>query len=568
MDRNLLLAMGLSFAVLALWSSFQRPPPEPGTAGPSVPMEAPAPGPEQPGLAPTLPSPPDPRLPSASSRAGQPAAPLAPPRPAAPLESERIEVARPLYRAELTTLGAGLVHWELTKFHSGERRGMEPVVLTTGEEPWAVSLLSPFEELGLGDLSNELFELEQVGENSFTFLLRRDGIAIRKTYVFAEDTYVVTLRMDVVNEGREGVAPSFALRWPAHVQDGSDFANLSLVALQDGSLEEELLGGIGRPGFLGMSPARSVYEFPGTIEWAGSQTTYFLSAMLPDNPSQAEAHFLVAQPGTAAVAEVRFEPVQIPVGRSATREYKVYIGPKEPERLEAIGGNTLQSINLGWSWITPMTVFFGWMLRALYSFIPNYGVAIVLLTVLVRVVTAPLTNRQMRSMERMRALSPKLKELQEKYKDDRQKQSEETMRLYRQEKVNPLGGCLPMLLQLPVFIGLFYALQSSIELRQAPFFGWIDDLSAPETLFTIPGVGIPFRVLPLIMGATMVLQQRLTPMPSMDPTQARMMITIMPIMMTVVFYQFPSGLVLYWMVSNVLAIAHQRLIGRNIARTA
>ena len=170
----------------------------------------------------------------------------------------------------------------------------------------------------------------------------------------------------------------------------------------------------------------------------------------------------------------------------------------------------------------------------------------------------------LRSMARLRTLQPKIKELQEKHKDDRQKQSEEMMGLYRREKVNPLGGCLPMVLQLPVFIGLFYALRGSIQLRQAPFFGWIDDLSAPETLFTIPGIDLPIRLLPVIMGASMVIQQKITPTPQVDPTQARMMMTIMPIMMTVVFYGFASGLVLYWMVSNVLAISHQLWIGRRM----
>jgi YidC/Oxa1 family membrane protein insertase len=196
--------------------------------------------------------------------------------------------------------------------------------------------------------------------------------------------------------------------------------------------------------------------------------------------------------------------------------------------------------------------------------IPNYGVAIILLTILVRLVTMPLTNKQMRSMERMRQVQPKLKEIQEKFADDRQKQSEEMMKLYRSEGVNPLGGCFPMILQLPVFIGLFFALRSSIELRHAPFVGWIHDLSAPETLFTIPGLDLPVRVLPLVMGLSMVLQQKITPQPTIDPAQARMMMTIMPIMMTVLFYKFPSGLVLYWFVSNILAITHQLVIGRKI----
>ena len=195
---------------------------------------------------------------------------------------------------------------------------------------------------------------------------------------------------------------------------------------------------------------------------------------------------------------------------------------------------------------------------------PNYGLAIILMTILVRLVTTPLTMRQMRSMERMRALAPKLKELKEKHGEDRQKQSEEMMRLYRQEGVNPLGGCFPMLLQLPVFIGLFYALRSSISLRQAPFFGWINDLSAPETLFMVPGFDVPFRLLPLIMGATMFAQQKITPTQQMDPAQQRMMLIMMPLMMTVISYTFPSGLVLYWMVSNVLAISHQLYVGRGL----
>ena len=144
-------------------------------------------------------------------------------------------------------------------------------------------------------------------------------------------------------------------------------------------------------------------------------------------------------------------------------------------------------IDRGWRWVSPLTRLFAWLLHALYAVIPNYGVAIILLTILVRAVTAPLTMRQMRSMERLRRVQPRMKEIQEKYADDRQKQSEELMKLYRQEKVNPLGGCFPMLLQLPVFIGLYYALRSSLELRHAPFFGWINDLSAPDLLFTMPG---------------------------------------------------------------------------------
>jgi len=157
----------------------------------------------------------------------------------------------------------------------------------------------------------------------------------------------------------------------------------------------------------------------------------------------------------------------------------------------------------------------------------------------------------------MRAVQPRVKALQEKYKDDRQKQSEEMMKLWREEGINPLGGCLPVFLQFPVLIGLFYALQSSIGLRHAPFVLWIDDLSQPATLFTVPGIEFPIRVLPLIMGASMFVQQKMTPTTGMDPAQARMMQIMMPGMMLLISYTFPSGLVLYWTVSNLLGIAHQ-----------
>jgi YidC/Oxa1 family membrane protein insertase len=248
------------------------------------------------------------------------------------------------------------------------------------------------------------------------------------------------------------------------------------------------------------------------------------------------------------------------------RRMTAYFGPKEPAVLEAFAPSAVASIDLGWSVIAPMTRAFGWMLAVIHSFVPNYGLAIILLTILVRLVMTPLTMKQMRSMERMRKIQPKIKEIQEKYKDDRQKQSEQMMSLYRQESVNPLGGCLPMVLQLPVFIGLFYALRSSIQLRHAPFFGWIDDLSAPDLLFVLPGLDFPIRVLPVLMGASMFLQQKLTPM-QIDPAQARMMLIMMPGMMTVISYTFPSGLVLYWMMSNVLAIAHQLWVGKQMDPT-
>jgi YidC/Oxa1 family membrane protein insertase len=370
----------------------------------------------------------------------------------------------------------------------------------------------------------------------------------------------------VSNQGTATIAPTFLVELPMLVRTGNDFREQSAAALHLGKVQLTPLAGLGSAGMMGWLTGRKAgvpVEYTGDIDWAGVQSPYFLTALFPDQPDAARARVVTIEPGKRGAVQIYFDPVTLSPSQSAAREYRGYLGPKEIDRLEAFAPTAAASIDLGWSFVHPVTRAFGWLLAVLHSFVPNYGWSIILLTILVRVAMAPLTVKQMRSMERMRLLQPKIKEIQEKYADDRQKQSEAMMSLYRQEKVNPLGGCFPMLLQLPVFVGLFYALRSSIQLRQAPFFGWIDDLAAPDLLFTIPGFEFPVRVLPLLMGASMFVQQKITPV-QMDPAQARMMLFLMPGMMTLVSYSFPSGLVLYWMMSNVLAISHQLWIGRHL----
>ncbi len=498
-----------------------------------------------------------------ASRLVQEPAPKAPEREE-PAETIRLE--RPLFVATLTTRGAGLEGWELRTFDSGPRTGRQPIRLVEGGEGSAAALLTPLEELGLGSLAERNFELESSDGSTLAFRYQSGGVVVRKVYAFEPDGYVFTLRLAIENGSSATVSPRFGVDWSARTRLGSDFNEQALAALHEGSVTRLPLAQFGTPGFFDRTPDRSV-ELAREIDWAGVDFPYFLGAVLPDQPALANARFLAIEPGRSGLIQVYFEGVQIPPSQSAERVYRVYLGPKEGARLEALGGGLIRAIDLGYSWVIPLTRFFHWLLQALYSVVPNYGVAIIVLTILVRLVTAPLTNRQMRSMERMRALAPKLEELRAKHADDKAKQSEAMMRLYRQEGVNPLGGCLPMVLQIPVFIGLFYALRSSIELRHSPFFGWITDLSIPESLFTIPGLELPVRVLPILMGVSMIAQQKLTPM-QMDPAQAKMMLVVMPVMMTVMFYQFPSGLVLYWMVSNVIAIAHQLWIGRRLRAPA
>ena len=559
MDRNTLLAFALSFAVLTLWMLFTKPP-EGARKRTSEPVaEAPVPGASQDAPTPGLPEAKAIATPVAESRV-QATVPTA-----APATGQAVPVETSLFHAELDTIGGTLRHFELKSYRMTPVPSSPPIVLTTGQPPFANALATPLRELGLGDLSQVPFEIETADDHAVAFSFERNGIRVRKIYAFEPDSYAFSLRIAVENGSGEAIGPRYGVSWPASAQPGHDFKDQSLAALHEGSVALEPLGAFGKAGFFGRTPTTEKV-FRREVDWAGMVTTYFVAAVIPENPAQASGQFVATEPGHAGVVQIFFDPVTLPPGQSAERIFRVYAGPKEAVRLEALGAGLIRSIDLGWNWLSPLTLAFGWLLRALHSVIPNYGIAIILLTIMVRVVTTPLTMKQMRSMERMRALQPKLQELKDKYPDDRQKQSEEMMQLYRREGVNPLGGCLPMVLQLPVFIGLFYALRSSIDLRQAPFVAWINDLSAPDALLEIPGIGIPLRVLPLIMGATMVLQQKITPMQA-DPAQAKMMMTVMPVMMTVMFYQFPSGLVLYWMVSNVLAIAHQLWVGRTL-RTA
>jgi YidC/Oxa1 family membrane protein insertase len=553
-DRNLLLAFALSFVVLSVWTMtqpahHQKPATveeavEPARDAASMTQPAPVPA-----AAPPTAQAPPPSAPAASS-----------------VPAQEITIERPLYLAALSNEGASLRDWELTQYRDRHR---DPIRLVARGDSTATAV-TPFTELGAGDLSQQAWRVESRSDTEVRFAWTNHDVAVRKTFAFSDGGYDFRLRIDVSNQGQAAISPSFLVEMPLLPRPGNDFREQSAAALHAAKVQNTPLASLGSAGLLGWVTGKksgAPIELTGDIDWAGVQTPYFLSAFFPDQPDAARTRIVSLDPGKRGVVQVYFDPVNVPPGQSAAHEYRAYFGPKEIQRLEAFAPAAASSVDLGWSFVHPMTRAFGWLLAVLHSFVPNYGWSIILLTILVRLAMAPLTVKQMRSMERMRRIQPRVKEIQEKYADDRQKQSEAMMSLYREEKVNPLGGCLPMFLQLPVFVGLFYALRSSIQLRQAPFFGWIDDLSAPDLLFTIPGADFPVRFLPLLMGASMFVQQKITPVQA-DPAQARMMLIMMPAMMTVVSYSFPSGLVLYWMMSNVLAITHQLWIGRQMTPVA
>ena len=241
-------------------------------------------------------------------------------------------------------------------------------------------------------------------------------------------------------------------------------------------------------------------------------------------------------------------------GQSGSTGANFYAGPKDQYRLRKFLQYLDLSVDYGWLWWIAQPLF--WLLIKIYGFVGNWGVAIILLTVLIKAAFFKLSATSYRSMANMRRVQPQLVALRERYAEDKQKQSQEMMNLYRREKINPLSGCLPILVQMPVFIALYWVLMESVELRQAPFFGWIQDLSVMD----------PYFILPFIMGASMWFQQKLAPPPP-DPMQAKVM-QWMPIIFTFFFLWFPAGLVLYWVTNNLLSIAQQWFITRQIEQAA
>jgi len=259
---------------------------------------------------------------------------------------------------------------------------------------------------------------------------------------------------------------------------------------------------------------------------------------------------------------IRIEP-----GQQVVLKHQLFMGPKQMDLLNAVGKGLGNLIDFGWfDFLARPCLHF---MNLIYGVIPNYGLAIIIITVIIKILLWPLGTKSYKSMNEMKRIQPLMAEIREKYKNDKTKQNQEVMNLYRTYKVNPMGGCLPMVLQIPVFFALYRMLYEAIELRHAPFVGWINDLSAPDRLFNFgfsiplmePPYGIP--VLTLIMGASMFLQQKMSP-PMGDPAQAKMMMA-MPIVFTFIFINFSSGLVLYWLVNNVLSIAQQYYIQKKFA---
>lgn len=383
-----------------------------------------------------------------------------------------------------------------------------------------------------------------------------DGVSVKKQFVFLPDSYLIELNVSISNHSSAPIADKPFVKI-AHVV-GDPESRITFegpMGLLNETLEEiKVKDIVDKP------------EIEGTFRWIGITDRYFMNVLIPEE-SISGTMKMEKVGEDMIISQLILPQTEIAPGDAKAFPFKAFIGPKDTETLATANYELGKAVNFGMFDILAKP--FLWIMNQIYKVIPNYGIAIIILTLITKILLFPLGNKSYKSMNDMKRMQPLMTEIREKYKDDKKKMNEETMALYRTYKINPMGGCLPMVVQLPVFFALYRMLYQAIELRHAPFFGWINDLSAPDRLFQF-GFSVPFMeppygipVLTIVMGATMFLQQKMSPPPG-DPTQAKLMM-FMPLIFTVIFINFSAGLVLYWLINNVFSIAQQYYIQKKYA---
>lgn len=481
---------------------------------------------------------------------------------ARPLRQERtITVETQLYVAELTEDGAAIKSFKLRKFKESLAldASMKELIRLPDEQQHTPEVSFMGNDLpGLkhavfqADSESEVIDATEANKAlSFTWT-SPDGVTILETYSFSPDTYEIGLEIKVRNLFSRPIEDNLtlSLRNGLKGTKGSRYIFSGPAALINGDLKE-----------IEVKKITSGSPYAGSITWVACEGQYFLSAIIPEKPREASMMLHVTP---AQVLETTYVDPSGPVLPKTERTYRysLYFGPKSLQALEQVGSELERIVDFGYFDIIAKPLLYAMLF--LHGCIPNYGLAIIIITIITKLVFWPLSNKSYLSMNQMKKLQPKMKEIRDKYKHDKKMMNQELMGLYKIYKVNPLTGCLPMVLQIPVFFAFYKMLYQAIELRHAPFFLWINDLSAPDRLFQFnlkvpmmtPPYGIP--VLTLIMGASMYFQQKMSPPPG-DPTQAKMMM-LLPIFFTAIFINFPSGLVLYWLVNNILSMAQQYYI--------
>ena len=555
MDTQRLIALVVfSFSALLLWDAWQKHnapklPPAPATTtaplgipAPSAPLSVPAPA------------------------VTPPASPGAPPAAGAMAAAtgDPVVIRTDLFEIELNTMGGDIRRVTMLQQHSALDRTKRLTLLEPDSKHFFVTQTGLLGE-GLPSHKSQYrsearaFALAP-GKDSLEVrltALEGNGVEVVKRFIFKRGSYEVVVAYDIANRSEKPIAPHAYFQF---LRDGnppseeaaqtSAFAGVTTFTGPAVYTDE---GKFVKVEFSDIQKGKQVHPKKAKDGWIAMVQHYFVSAWLPAKGLERE-YFTTRVADNLFTAGVVVPVGAIAPGASGSVTVPAYIGPQETDTLEKVAPGLDLVVDYGWLTIIAAPLF--WILKWIHGMVGNWGAAIILLTVLIKLVFYPLNAKAGRSMAQMKVLAPKMEKLKQMYGDDSQKMNQAMMELYRTEKINPLGGCLPILVQIPVFIALYWVLLASIELRHAPWFGWIQDLSAPD----------PWFILPVIYAVSMFVQTKLNPQPA-DPVQAKVML-MMPIMFSVFFLFFPSGLVLYWVVQNLLSILQQWHINRTLEAEA
>jgi YidC/Oxa1 family membrane protein insertase len=483
------------------------------------------------------------------------------PYDAAALAQQKIAtIETPEFVASVSSLNGGLTSFR-PKAERYRTRG-QPIDIVTTDKPAYFPLA--IEIKGEAEVPGGGYELQTLSSNSVMLTRQRDGLRINRKLEAGQGPYQLWLTTHLENVGTTPRKVQLQVQTHHYVTREAEGSKIPLLPVHSSSTSH----GICRHGTdlerVDRQSGHEPHQFNGPISFAGVENVYFLSAIAPDG-NGVDSCWLGASDrgrqgddaiGTLFTARLTHKSIELAPGASKTYRTLAYLGPKSPEELNAAGHSLKEAIQSGW--FTSLAEGLTWLLRKIHDGIGNWGLAIVLLTLLVKVALYPLTARQMQSMAKMKELKPELDRINQLYGDDREKKGAAIMELYRKRGINPMAGCFPVLLQLPIWFSLYASLSSNVELFRAPFALWWTDLSSPDPYFTLP----------LALGVLMFVQQKISPATGVDPMQQKMMLYLMPAMITSFMLFLPAGLCLYMLTNSALSIGQQKLIEAQLKNAA
>ena len=485
-------------------------------------------------------------------------------------QGQRVNVVTDLFTAEIDTIGGDLRRLTLNKHRAAEGKNGNFVLMDDAQKPMTYVAQTGLMGAGLPNhkslfiSSASSYMLADGAESQQVRLSwqgtgEANGVLVDKIYTFHRGSYLIDVAYEITN-GSE--APVTSSVYYQIVHDSESNQGSAMMPTFTGGAFYTETDKFTKIKFADM--AKESLSKTSKDGWIGLVQHYFASAWIPSKDVTREFYTKQLSDHLFSVGVVTPTPT-IAAGAKTEVRAKLFAGPQTEKDLTAAAPGLEYAVDYGWLTVVAKPLF--WVLSKINALVNNWGVAIILLTVLIKAAFFPLSAASYKSMAQMRELAPRLQSMKEKFGDDKQKMQQAMMEMYRTEKINPMGGCLPIIIQIPVFIALYWVLLGSVELRNAPFFGWIQDLSAPDTLFgTLPWLNMPIGLLPILMGATMIIQTSLNPAPT-DPIQAKVM-KVMPIVFSIFFFFFPAGLVLYWLVNNILSIAQQWYVNKSIHAAA